>query len=135
MSLTYPSSSKELEREQEQAILEKNIRKRDTHLDLEKPLYLGGDKAKRWAIAVVSQVGQTGANSVRHIINGNGDKRVATSVAGSSTLTPLIETSEENQASYRLQSQGERTWIDIPPLIVDSSDSLEVERVFSSRHP
>ena len=101
---------KEREREQEQARLEENRRKRDTHLDLEKLLSLGGDKAQSQATAVVSQEGQAGANSARHIIHAKGAKRGATTVAGSSTLTPLIEeTSEENRVHInQFQSQGER---------------------------
>jgi hypothetical protein len=85
---------KEHEREQEQARLKENRRKWDTHLDLEKLLSLGGDKVQSQATAVVSQEGQegqAGANSARRIIYAKGAKRGATTVAGTSTLTPLIE--------------------------------------------
>jgi hypothetical protein len=121
---------KEHEREQEQARLEENRRKRDTHLDLEKLLSLGGDKAQSQATAVVSQEGQAGANSARHIIHAKGAKRGATTVAGSSTLTPLIEeTSEENQVHINFKVKERGIWRDIPALVVDSSDPSEVERV------
>jgi hypothetical protein len=59
---------------------------------------LDGDKVQSQAIAVVSQEGQegqAGANSACRIIHTKGAKRT---VAGISTLTPLIEEiSEENQ--------------------------------------
>jgi hypothetical protein len=103
---------KERKREQEQARLEENRQKRDTHLDLEKLLSLGEDKAQSQATAVVSQEGQegqAGANSARHIIRAKGAKRGATIVAGSSTLTPLIEeTSEENRVhiNFKVKERG-----------------------------
>jgi hypothetical protein len=124
---------KEHEREQEQARLEENRRKRDTHLDLEKLLSLGGDKVQSQATAVVSQEGQegqAGANSARRIIHAKGAKRGTTTVAGTSTLTPLIEeTSEENRVQINFKVKKRGIWRDIPPLLVDSSDPSEVERV------
>ena len=119
--------------EQEQTRLEENRRKRDTYLNLEKLLSMGGDKAQSQATTVVSQEGQedqAGANLARHIIHAKGAKRGATTVAGLSTLTPLIEEpSEENRVQINFKVKERGIWRDIPPLIVDSSNPSEVERV------
>jgi hypothetical protein len=124
---------KEREQEQEQARLEDNRRKRDTHLDLEKLLSLGGDKIQSQAIAVISQEGQesqTGANLAHRIIHAKRAKRGARTIASSSTLTPLIEeTSEERQVQINFKVKERGIWRDIPPLVVDLSNLLEIERV------
>jgi hypothetical protein len=120
---------KERELEQEQARLKENRRKQDTYLDLEKLLSLGRDKAQSQATAVVSQEGQegqAGANSAYHIIYAKGAKQ---GVAGSSTLTPLIKETEENQVHINFKVKERGIWRDIPPLVVDSSDLSEVEQV------
>jgi hypothetical protein len=92
---------KERKQEQEQARLEENRQKQDTYLNLEKLLSLGRDKVQSQATAVVSQEGQegqVGTNSACCIIYTKGTKQSTTTVAGTSTLTPLIEeTSEENR--------------------------------------
>jgi hypothetical protein len=103
---------KEREREQEQARLEENRWKRDTHLDLEKLLSLGGDKVQSLATIVVSQEGQegqAGANLARYIIHAKGAKRGTTTIASSSTLMPLIEeTLEENRVyiNFKVKERG-----------------------------
>jgi hypothetical protein len=121
---------KEHEREQKQARVEENRRKQNTHLDLEKLLSLGRDKVQSQATAVVSQEGQAGTNSACRIIHAKGAKQGTTTVAGTSTLTPLIEeTSEENRVQINFKVKKRGIWKDILPFLVDSSDPSEVEQV------
>jgi hypothetical protein len=53
-----------------------------------------------------------------------------TTVAGTSTLTLLIEkASEENQVQINFKVKKRGIWRDIPPLLVDSSDLSELKQI------